>query len=225
MQTQTIVEKISSTLSSEKPYLIQLAKDHKWETPWVIDTSKNKPTDDEIKTYLSGLFSSLQTEMWIKDKEGLTTMFVLGHNSKYLISDYFQFLNFYFEAVFSYSEFSNLIKLFNQNLIGKDEFLLTDKPDIARVSIVNHWFSQNPVTVWEKKNPQSITLPDLDNKFSGREDLLKTTLNFQGMACVYDFANINGYHAIKPQVGIKQGNGYILEKPRILNFLKNIYNI
>lgn len=218
------IQKIEETLSTKRPYRIQLAKDHIWETPWIIDTNKNIPSDQEITSFLNSNYKSIQTEMWFRDLEGLTTIFVLGHNSNYLLSDCKEFLQFYFKSVYEYQSFSQIISLLNKKLFGSD-YLFSDIPDLARVSIVNYWFSQNPVTVWEKKNSQKPTYESLKLAFQNREDLKKTHLNFQGMACPTDFENKIGYYGIKPQVGAKQGDEYVLETSRIINFLQKVFDI
>lgn len=170
------------------PYLLQIAKDDVWEKTWDIDLSRPLPSDNDIEKYINASkYKTLAIEiLFKKSKES----FILGlsFNTGLLTGTLLDFLRTVVEETSHYADFISFVSRLDHKLVGK-KYLLEGTPDLIRIGIVNHWFSVGPILLWQKGENKELSQGRLYEKYHFKPEVVKTSLNYQGMSFIYNIKN------------------------------------
>jgi hypothetical protein len=181
-----MVQKIAKYIS-QKPFLIQIAKDNVWEKTWNIKPFESLPDEGAIISYLNeSVYKNVAIEALFKDDRDKVYILGLVHNHHLKAKTPQDFIKIFISETAQFVDFVNFIGNLDSKIIGQ-QFLLQGEPDLIRIGIVNHWFSVGPCDVWVNGEPKEISHDLLGKKLSLKPEVTKTNLNYQGMAFLFNF--------------------------------------
>lgn len=113
--------------------------------------------------------------------------------------------------------FPSIVETISKNTTGdKNRLLVDDKLDyIVLILVVNWWKTYGERKIWDKQDPKLMSKKILEEKLSDGLPLISDK-NYAGLELIFD----NNHHWFTVQVSNKEGKHYVLDKNRILNFLK-----
>lgn len=206
-----------------RPDLIQFAKDGKYEEAWKIPLDGRRPQDPEIEQYLTtGSYDELIVEYLWRSKDGENANVVtIFHNDNILAKNRDKFMNMSLDIFYDYQSFSQFVFFFDKKIIGFD-FLFKVPVDLARIGVLDHWFSVGPVDLW-KRGEAIPNQEDLRTKIASNPKLSPSILNYQSLAFIFNIGrNLKGpFHAIKAPCAKKTGNGWEADIDKIAGYLNN----
>ena len=217
-----MINKIAKAIS-QKPFLLQIAKDDLWEDSWDIDLSKKLPSKEKINNYLDKKsFKTIAIEVIFKNNND--DQFVLGlvFNSFLKIKTPTNFLEIIIREVNNFTDFQAFISKLNEILLGYN-YILSGTSDLIRIGIFNHWFSVGPMLLWEKGWEKSVNNKFLEERFLTKPEVVETNLNHQGMSFIYNPQNNqSGFrHWIKSPCSRFKNGKWILDKKTIKKYLRD----
>lgn len=215
-----IISEFSNSLTNP-PFLIQIAKDHKWEQTWNIDPL-TPPTNKEIQMYLNNSpYEAVMAECLFKDEEGNTVVFGIVHNKK-LKTDETEFIKQIVLLASQYSSFNSFIENVEAKIVGRENMLYQGLPDMVRIGVFNNWFSVGVILAWEKRLQPIISKEKLNVLIDTKPEVKNTHLNFQGISFIFHSNELGLYHWIKPQCGKKINNIYTLDTNRVYSLFTQL---
>ena len=110
-------------------------------------------------------------------------------------------------------------------LVGK-QYLFKGEPDLIRIGIVDYWFSVGPILLWQKGWKKEIDNIILQERLSVKPEVVKTSLNYQGMSFIFNLNNSSPgmRYWIKSPCSKKVGDEWILDNDKIIHYLKDWEN-
>ncbi len=213
----------SFDLDIGEPYLVQIAKDHKWENTWDIDLSSDLPNADKFIEYTKGSYDNVAIEILFKNSEGMKNILGFVFSDKLKIKTEAEFLEIITRIASNKSGFEDLVGELNKTLLHKDEFLFKGMPDMIRVGVVNHWFSVGPCLIWEKDSSTVIPKEELLDKLQQNQGLFKSRLNYQGISFIFNRNEFDFYYWIKPSCFKKKGEYFVVDINKIIKLMQNMF--
>lgn len=182
-----MVQKIAKYIS-RKPFLIQITKDNIWEEHeiWNIKPFDVLPDENAIISYLNKkAFKNVGIEALFKDDKDRVYILGLVYNCHLITKTPLDFLKIFISETARFVDYATFISNLDSKIIGQ-QFFLQGEPDLIRVGIVNHWFSIGPCDVWTKGEIKEMSHDLLEKKLSLKPEVVKTNLNYQGMAFLFN---------------------------------------
>lgn len=198
------------------PYLIQFAKNGEYENAWKISLlDSSPPTYKEVKNYVSkGDFETLAVEFfWHGSQKDTDDVITVLYNDTLQVNEEF-FVKRMLQGFYESLDFSELVDFIDKHIIGF-QFLFKIPMDFARVGVVDFWFSEGPIDIWQRGN--EINKEELLRKLETNPKVLKSTKNYQAMARIFNFeGNRPGpYHIIHSVCTKKNGKTWELDKEKL----------
>lgn len=222
---KNLKEKLSKIIIS-KPDVIQFAKDRKYEEAWIINLSKLRPSERQIKKYLNKeKFETIIVEyIWNSRDNDNRFVLTLFLDKKCKLQNPKEFMNIDLDLFYDYRDFSSFIKMIDDKIIGQ-EYLLMNSVDSINLSIFNYWLSVGPVELWNRG--EVYNFDEIKSKINSRPEIEKTKLNYQGLLFRFNVdGNLNGpYYGIKTPCCNKVEDKWIIDFKKIDYWIKLMLNI
>jgi hypothetical protein len=192
--------------------IIQFAKDGKYEEAWIVSSGDPCPSQTQIKDYLcKDKFDKLIVEfIWNPDDNESRYVLTVIFDGTCRLKGNLEFVTTCLEIFYSQLPFNDAIQQINQQVIGSD-FLFSTPVEAIRLGVFNHWFSVGPIDLWLAGEP--IDDEVIRQKIDERPEVKESTLNYQGLAFIYNFSGQQPgpYHVFKTPCCHENGVGWIVD--------------
>jgi hypothetical protein len=216
-----ILKETLSKVITSKPDILQFAKDRKYEEAWIIPHSKQRPSEDEITSYLQKeKFETVIVEyIWNSADDNNRFVLTLFLDKKCQLQDPKKFIDISLDLFYSYPDFKTFITTINTQIIGRD-YLLTTPVEAVNMSVFNYWLSVGPVDLWKAGDQYDID--SITNKIKSRPDIEKTKLNYQGLLFRFNInGNLDGpFYGIKTPCCKRVGEEWVVDFTKVDNWMK-----
>lgn len=216
-----MVSKVAKYIT-QKPFLIQVAKDNVWEDTWNIEPYIKTPDAKEIVEYLTSKpFETIAIEALFRDAEDKVYILGLVFNDHLKIKSPEQFINCFVSAVSHFRDFKTFIGDLDNSLVGQ-KYLLEEELELVRIGIVNHWFSVGPCDIWKEGESMEMSINKLKERLQTKTEVIRTNLNYQGMAFLFNLEEKEPglRHWVKSPCSKKVGEYWELDNELILKYLR-----
>lgn len=178
--------------------IIQFAKDGKYEEAWIVHLSDSQPSQAAIQQYVDqDAFKKLIVEyIWNPDNDGSRYVLTVIFDETCQLKSNPEFVTTCLDIFYSQLPFSETIQQLNQRVIGSD-FLFSTPVEVIRLGVFNYWFSVGPIDLWLAGQPVDDQV--IRQKIEKRPEVKNSTLNYQGLAFIYNFhgEQRGPYHVFK----------------------------
>lgn len=210
-----LIDTLSANIQS-RPDTLQFAKDRKFEEAWIIPVDKPLPDERQLKDYLTrDRFKVLIVEYcWNSNDDDNRFVLTIFQDEKCQLKDPETFLRMNLDLYKNHSDFSNLCKTLDGQVVGGDYFFKTPVEAVT-IGIFNHWVSAGPLDLW--KSGEIYRQDIVESKLATRPDIMSTSLNYQGLMFRFNFSGQyrGPYYGIKAPCCIKSGDFWKVDIDKI----------
>jgi len=197
---------------TDRPDIVQFAKDRKFEEAWIIPHSQGDPSQAAIDAYLAKEpFTVLIVEyIWHADDDARRFVLTVFADDRCARRDPQGFIRTCLDSFFRYPGFVPLLSRVDEDVIGHP-YLFTDQPEAVTMGIFNNWLSAGPVDLWQQGQPYERRIVEV--AIRARPEIARSTKNYQGLFFRFNVSGTKDgpYYGIKTPCCRKEGDTWIVD--------------
>ena len=203
--------------------VIQFAKDGVYEEAWITSLQDPQPDVKQMKQYVQADdYEKLIVEyIWNHDVDEQRYVLTVIQDENCLEKDRLKFVEKCFGILYAKLSFLETIDRLDKEIVGR-QFLLRQPVQKVRLGIFNHWFSVGPIEMWDEGD--ELHEHEVLAKIKNRPEVEKSTLNYQGLAFIYNFdGSLPGpYHILKTPACKKVGQEWVVDASLVFENMKRM---